>query len=157
MKKYIQAGLIVLLLFLSGNYARAQSDSTGSIIYFIRTKNFPYTPGSGLLVNLIQDSRGYNVFIDSEFICSLNQHSFISHEIKPGDHHLSVRLNSRKFNANILQLQMNVGDQKVYYIEVAPGYTKFNSPLECHMLPDSLGSKLILNLKEDENCKTKKS
>ncbi len=71
----------------------------------------------------------------------------------PGDHQLSVRLNSRIFNVKILQLSIKAEDGKVYYVNVAPGHTKFNSPLECSIMSESIGSKLILELKEDKKCK----
>ena len=157
MKKHIQKGFILLLFFVSSVSGRSQSDSVGSTVYFIRTKNFPHAPGNGVLVDLLQDSRAYNIFVDSQFVCSLNQFSFISYGVIPGDHQLSVRLNSRKFNAKILQLPMKVEDGKVYYVEVAPGHTKFNSPLECKPLSESIGSQLIVDLKEDKKCKAEQN
>jgi hypothetical protein len=157
MKTYIQKGLVLLLLFTTSIAAWPQSDSTASTVYFIRAKNFQHMPGNGVLVNLLQDSRAYNIFIDSQFICSLNQFSFISYKIMPGDHQLSVRLNSRKFSVKILQLPMKVEHGKIYYIEVAPGHTKFNSPLECSIMSEAIGSQLILELKEDKKCKAEKN
>jgi hypothetical protein len=157
MKTYIQKTLILLFFFGSSIAARAQSDSIASTIYFIRTKNLQHVPGNGVLVDLLQDSRSYNIFIDSQFICALNQFSFTSYEITPGDHELSVRLNSRKFNVKILQLAVKVEDRKKYYVEVVPGHTKLNSPLECSILSESIGSKLILDLKEDKKCKAEKN
>jgi hypothetical protein len=50
-----------------------------------------------------------------------------------------------------------VKDGKTYYVEVAPGHTKLNSPLECSILSESIGSKLILDLKEDKKCKAEKN
>jgi hypothetical protein len=108
--------------------------------------------GNGILIDVLQDSRGYNVFIDSNMVCTLNQYSFASREVPAGKHVFSARLNSKKFKATIAEFPLDIDSGKVYYIEIGPGHQKLNSPLECKRMYDDLGSKLIHDLKEDKDC-----
>src|SRR4051794_5434466 len=98
---------ICFLIFLKSSVIFAQNDSvTTGKVYLMRKTGFV---GSGA---------GFNVFIDSVFVCKLNEKRYSIHDVATGNHSFSVQFGGRKSKTVAEKISIDIESGKIYYIEL---------------------------------------
>jgi len=130
---------ISLLLFaLCCSVAALAQDSTGKI-YVIRR-----TGMNGSAVN-------YRIYVDDELICKMKNKAYSIHELKAGEHTISVRPGGIPDNRSIVPVKFTVAESKVSYFIINSG-----NELSCLEIPQSSAEPMIAKSMQVTDCLDKK-
>lgn len=122
--------------------ATTANDSIGnpSTIYFLRKSGY-----SGSMV-------GYEIFIDENSICKLNNSKFITRELPPGTHNFSVQFYGKTSKTKAEKLEINCEAGQTYYIQVTQNSKVYASDTYCKLLDQTEAKTLLLKLNKDDDC-----
>jgi hypothetical protein len=136
--------VISFLIFSKASVVFAQNDSaTTGKVYFMRKNGFV---GSGA---------GYNVFIDSAFVCKLNEKRYSVHDVAAGNHSFSVQFGGRKSKSVAEKISVDIESGKTYYIELIFQSSMFFNNIYCQEVTVNSAKTILPSLKEDKNCNVK--
>ena len=115
--------------------------SKTSTVYFLRDSGF-----AGSFI-------GYEIFIDEESVCQLDNKKYTIHQLPPGEHTFSVQFFGRESKSKAEKLGINTEAGKTYYIEVAQDSKVYAGDTYCVEIIEERAKRLLLELTEDPDCK----
>ena len=94
----------------------------------------------------------FTTFIDDQLVCRLNNKSFSTHSVQPGEHTFSVQFAGKGAKAKAERISIKVEPTKTYYIQLVfqPGLMVNN--LYCQEVTESSANTMLPKLKEDAKC-----
>ena len=123
----------------------AQNDSTTGKIYFMR---LPRETFRGLLNVALNYSR---VFIDSTFICNLDEKRFFAYNVSPGRHRFSMRyLTAAK--EDFPEAYINIEPGKNYYLQFIYDRSSHTKDMFFKQLSEEHAILMLQDLREDKSC-----
>ncbi len=115
--------------------------SKTSTIYFLRDSGF-----AGSFI-------GYEIFIDEESICQLDNKKYSIHQLPPGDHTFSVQFFGRESKSKVEKLRIMTEPGQTYYIEVAQDSKVYAGDTYCVQIIEERAKRLLPELTQDPDCK----
>lgn len=156
----ITAPLALMFLFclsvLTNSKVSAQNDSAFGKVYFMR---LPIREQESLLEMAVNYC---NVFIDSNFICKLDEKKYFSTSVPAGMHRFDMRVTGKKIKAKSESIfavtsesiTFNVEAGKSYYIQFV--FRRYDNRRRldtyCKYLTEERANMMLPDLKEDKSC-----
>jgi hypothetical protein len=93
-----------------------------------------------------------NVFIDSNFICKLDERRYFVMRVPPGKHVFAMQLRGKKIKNSSKDIVVNIESGKSYYIQLV--YTSYPrlTEMSCKLLPEDLAKMILPDLRVDQGC-----
>jgi len=152
----LQVTAICLILVLKSFSAIAQTDTSASLqqdtvahlqtdtantgtVYFMRKTGFI---GSGT---------GFNVFIDSGFVCRLNEKRYSVHHVLVGSHTFSAQFAGKKSKEGAEKIVIDVEKGQTYYIQLIFQNGAFINNVYCQEVTKNSAKLILPELTEDKN------
>lgn len=117
---------------------QAQDSLKNAKIYFLRSTGF------------IGSLAGFNVFIDSAFVCRLNEKKYSVHQVLAGPHTCSVRFGGKKLRDGIEKVELDVEAGKSYYVQIIFRNGFFTNKVSCEEITANTAKRFLPKLKEDD-------
>ena len=95
---------------------------------------------------------GYQVFIDDQVICKLNNSKYVVREIPAGKHIFSVQFYGATSKAKAEKLEINMEAGKTYYVQVTQGGKVTTGDTWCEQMEEPAALELLKKLNIDEDC-----
>ncbi len=152
----IHLTLLFCLSIMVNSKVSAQNDSAYGKVYFMR---LPVREQESLL----EMAANYcNVFIDSNFICRLDEKRYFTTSVPAGMHRFDMRVTGKKikaksesiFAAKAESISFNVEAGKSYYIQFVFRRYDNRRGLDsyCKYLTEERANMMLPDLKEDKSC-----
>jgi len=133
--------LSLILIFCSLSFNAQENQNENSVdIYFIRTTGFA---GS---------ASAFKTFIDTTFVCKLNNNKYSIHHVKPGMHTFSVQFGGKKIKEKTEKFELLTEPNKKYYIEVMFETGLFINNTYCKEITETSAKRKMEKLIEDNEC-----
>ena len=134
--------LSLILVFYSINFYSQEENKEDSVeINFIRTTGFA---GS---------AQAFKTFIDSTFVCKLNNNKYSIHLVKPGIHTFSVQFGGKKLKEKAEKFELLTESNKKYYIGIMFETGLFINNTYCQEITETTAKRKMEKLTEDKDCK----
>ncbi|MEP7319629.1 MAG: DUF2846 domain-containing protein [Panacibacter sp.] len=161
MKTYFKLRTVfICFLFLSSLNALAQTDSTAvinadsvpatkvdtanaGIVYFMRSTGF------------VGAAAGFNVFVDSSFVCRLNEKRYSVHYVPAGTHTFSAQFAGKKSKKVAEKVPIEIEKGHTYYIQLVFQNGAFVNNIYCQEVTKNSANLIMPSLKEDRNYSVK--
>jgi hypothetical protein len=131
---------IAFFLAISLNtFSQSDSLQTGKV-YFIRS-----------IFDL--SLKAFKLFIDSTFVCKLDENRYSVHDVTTGKHYFSVQLAGKKSKKKAERIPIDIKAGQSYYIELVFQKTAFFPNLYCIEVTENSALPILNKLKQDNNCK----
>ncbi|HEX5150755.1 MAG TPA: hypothetical protein VFW07_04875 [Parafilimonas sp.] len=150
MKPSLVSSAVFFAFILLAAPVFAQTDSTASNItspvsgygkvQFMRKTGFE---GSGA---------GFTVFIDSNYVCKLNEARYSVQRVPVGTHSFSVQFGGKKSKTGAEKITIDIEEGKTYYIQVLYQTGFFVNNILCQEVTASSARLMLPKLKEDKGC-----
>ncbi len=142
--------VIFAVFFVLAIPVLAQTDSTASGIsskisgygkvYFMRKTGFE---GSGA---------GFTVFVDSNFVCKLNEARYTFQQVSVGTHSFSVQFGGKKSKTEAEKITIDIEEGKTYYVQILYQTGFFMNNILCQEVTAGSAKTMFSKLKEDKGC-----
>ncbi|MFN5135235.1 MAG: DUF2846 domain-containing protein [Chitinophagaceae bacterium] len=130
-----------LLSILSIVHAQT-SDTTSakSKVYFLRNTGY------------VGSAAAFKTFIDSQFLCRINNKRYTVHEVPPGKHTFSVQFGGTELKEKAERFELTLEPGKTYYLRVVFKNGAFVNNVYCEEITENTAKKEMESLKEDTKC-----
>ena len=153
---FLKATIICFLLFSKSIISIAQTDSSAAprqdsisntvidtantgTVYFMRKTGF------------VGSAAGFNVFIDSNFVCRLNEKRYSVHHVPVGSHTFSAQFAGKKSKEVAEKVEIDVEKGQTYYIQLIFQNGAFANNIYCQEVTKNSAKLILPSLKEDRN------
>ena len=139
--KMLFCSLLLLLTF--GYKAVAQDSAKTSLakVYLLRS------------TGVIGKISAFNIFMDDELICKINNNKYSVHSVASGVHRFQIRFDGHSTRKKIKLLELNIESGESYYINVEALERGFVNSLDLIEVTENTFKKMSPGLTEDSNCK----
>jgi hypothetical protein len=149
MRNNIIAPLVLMLSFnvMMALKVAAQKDSGYGKVWFMRLPTREEESVLGMVLNYS------NVFIDSNFVCKLDEKRYFIASVPVGMHNFDVQAaRGKKIKATSNPIAFKVEEGKSYYIQFV--FRRYNGAREsyCKYLTEERAKMMLPDLKEDKSC-----
>lgn len=140
---------LALIFFLSVRMdlkVSAQSDSAYGKVYFMRLPREDQEAVLQVILNYC------NIFIDSNFICKLDERKYFIASVPAGMHRFEMQARGKKIKAESKSITFNVEAGKSYFIQLV--FRRYSGRMEpfCKYLTEERANMMLPDLKEDKSC-----
>jgi Protein of unknown function (DUF2846) len=135
--------LVVLISVATIGFGQSSQDSATSEkakVYFLRNTGY------------MGSAAGFKTFIDSQFVCRLNNKRFSIHEVAAGKHSFTVQFGGTSLKEKAERFELDLVAGKSYYIRVVFKTGAFVNNVYCEEVTETTAKREMEKLKEDTDC-----
>ena len=146
MKNKTFTTLFFTIFFILMIHSQVSAQDGYGKVYFMRL------PREGRRA-LLEEALNYcNVFIDSSFICKLDERRYFAINVPAGKHVFAMQLRGKKIKNSSKDIVVTIENGKTYYIQLV--YTMYPklTDMYCKLLAEDLANMILPDLKIDKSC-----
>lgn len=137
--------LYTIFLALLISYEVSAQNGYGEV-YFMRL------PREGRRALLERALNYCNVFIDTTFICKLDELRYFTVSVPVGTHAFAMQLRGKELKDRSKDIVINIESGKTYYIQLVYNMYPRLTDMYCKQLTEDLAKMILPDLKVDKSC-----
>ena len=127
--------------------SNAQFSINYATVYFLRTpyKGFHQGPINHPL-------SAYNIFVDTTWICTLNDGEYTISKVSAGLHYFSAKYMGKKEKTDSAGTLIRIEPRKSFYIQLVVDASEGSHKMTCHVIHEDLAELMLPDMKHDPSC-----